>query len=467
MRTDTSKCFLDRKCFFMPLLVCITASAGLAATVTAGSKIDAGVVDFADFGKAVEAWDDVKAISMGDSLFGRLEEKYKGDAGFRAYKSKLNAAEFLAKQMQQQLKKATNAQLFAVADELFHVNSQGAKPTPLSVAPAKRFYETSIGLFSKPVRIATLTDVEKSFLAQYYDLNLRGLTSAIAKAGQALAVAEPTFKGTHDYVLVLPLLHATDKKSVNVDVLPRWMQRPEQLAIFSDSCLLHFGSPFHAMMVAKKSAQVQKRAFSELDFYRSTAKKYGKSYPHVAADCLHKAIDYVPVNESNMTVALQFEIVQLWLNSGTYALAAGQARKIFETYPDHKESGRAIWLYYYALSRNNNTNEILMDIDKALDDKRCEAYKAKLMYIKWWALRRKRDQAARVAALEFELLKQYGHNPMVAPILLSRATDLLASQNYNDAYQLLSELVEEFPSTKAAAQAKRMLAKLKTVKGTE
>ena len=108
-----------------------------------------------------------------------------------------------------------------------------------------------------------------------------------------------------------------------------------------------------------------------------------------------------------------------------------------------------------------------MDVDKALDDKRCEVYKAKLMYIKWWALRRKRDQTARVATLEYELLKQYGNNPMVAPILLSRATDLLASQNYNGAYESLTQLVERFPSTKAAAQAKRMLVKLKDAKGVK
>jgi len=220
-------------------------------------------------------------------------------------------------------------------------------------------------------------------------------------------------------------------------------------------------------MVAKKSAQIQERPFSELEFYRSVAKKCGKSHPHIAADCLHKAMDYVPDKEPDMAVVLQFEVVQLWLDSSNYALAAGQARKIFETYPNHNSSGKAIWLYYYALSRNNNTDEILVDIDKALDDKRCEVYKAKLMYIKWWALRRKRNQTARVAALEYELLKQYGNNPMVAPILLSRATDLLASQNYNGAYESLSQLVEKFPSTKAAAQAKRMLVKLKDAKGVK
>ena len=454
-------------CFFMPLLVCITASIGFSASATDGSGIDTmdtEVLEFAGFSKAIETRDDVKAISIGDPILGRLEQKYKGDAGFRAYKSKLNAADFLAKQMQQQLKRATNARVFAVADELFNMNSKGAKRKPLSVAPAKRFYETSVGLFSKPIRIGNLTDEEKTFLAQYYDLKLRILTSEIAKAGQALAIAEPSFKGTHDYVLVLPLLHVSDNRSISIDILPRWMRRHEQLDIFAGSCLLHFGFPFHAMMLTEKSEQIQNNSFSELDFYRSAARKCGTSHPHIAADCLHKAINHAKDKEPDMAVVLQFEVVQLWLDSSNYTLAAGQARKIFKTYPNHNSSGKAIWLYYYALSRNNNTDMILVDIDKALDDKRCEVYKVKLMYIKWWALRRKRDQTARVAALEYELLKQYGNNPMVAPILLSRATDLLASQNYNGAYESLTELVEKFPSTKAAAQAKRMLVKLKDAK---
>jgi hypothetical protein len=379
----------------------------------------------------------------------------------------LDAAEFLAKQMQQQLRRATNKRMFTVADELFNNNSKGVRTHSLLVAPAKRFYETSVGLFSKPVRIDNLADEEKSFLAQYYDLKLRVLISAIARAGQALAIAEPSFKGTHDYVLVLPLLHASDRKSVNIDVLPQWMRRPDQLNIFVDSCLLHFGFPFHAMMLANKSAQFQNRSFSEPDFYRAAANKCGTSHPHIAADCLHRAIDYATDKEPDRAVALRFEVVQLWLDSRNYALAAGEAHKIFETYPKHREAGKAIRLYYYALSRNNNTDEILVDIDKALDDKRCDVYKAKLMYIKWWALRRKRDQTARVAALEYELLKQYGNDPMVAPILLSRATDLLAGQNYTGAYEPLTQLVEKFSSTRAATQAKRMIVKLKAVKGVE
>jgi hypothetical protein len=283
----------------------------------------------------------------------------------------------------------------------------------------------------------------------------------VAKAGQALVIVEPAFKGTHDYVLVLPLLHASDEKPINVEVLPRWMQRPEQLRMLSDSCLLHFGFPFHAMTLAKHGAQIRREPFSEVEFYRSAAKKCGASKAHIAADSLNKAIDLAGTDDDSVTVDLQFEILQLWLDSENYSLAAGQARKIFETYPDCEQACKAVWLYHYALSRANKTDEILAHVDEALADERCRRYEAKLMYTKWWALRRERDQGAAIAALEYKLLNRYGDEPMVAPIMLSQATDLLARQDYNGACGALSELVEKFPSTKAAEQAKKMLDKLK------
>lgn len=467
MRTKKDSRVLNFRFFLIVLSVCILVSAGFSASAAKAGRMDAKAASFATFHKALEAPDNSKALSTGNTVFAQLEQKYRGDAGFRAYKSKLNAAEFLAKQMQQQLKRATNERMLSVADELFNKNDATAGGNQVSVAPAKSFYETSARLFSRSVRIDNLTDEEKSFLAQYYNLKLRVLTSAIAKAGQALAIAEPSFKGTHDYVLVLPLLHVSDKRSVSVDVLPQWMRRPDELDIFVDSCLLHFGLPFHAMSLARQSAQLQNSSFSEPDFYRSAAKKCGTSRPHIAADCLHRAINHVKDKEPDEAVGLQFEVVQLWLDAKNYPLAASQAHNIFETYPKHKESGKAIWLYYYALSRSNNISQILVGIDKALDDRRCAAYKAKLMYVKWWALRRTRDQVARVAALEYELLKQYGDDPMVAPILLSRVTDSLAKQDYTDAYESLTELLRKFPSTSAAIQGKKMLGKLKAMRAAE
>jgi len=466
MRSKKGDHILNFGFFFILLSLFAFLIVGFTPSIVEAGQADAEVIDFPAFHKALEIQDDSEALSTGNRIFAQLERQYKGDTGFRAYKSKLDAAQFLAEQMQQQLKKAINMRILSVADELFKKNTTAGR-NQLSVAPAKSFYETSVRLFSEPVKIDGLTDEEMSFLGQYYNVKLRVLTSTIAKAGQALAIAEPSFKGTHNYVLVLPLLHISDKKSINIEVFPKWMRGPEQLDIFVDSCLLHFGFPFHAMSLAQKSAQLQNSSFSIPDFYISAAKKCGTSRPHIAADCLHRAIDYVTDKEPDKAVALRFEVVQLWLDSGNYPLAAGQAHKIFETYPNHKESGKAIWLYYHALSRSNNINEILADINRALDDSRCKEYQARLMYIKWWALRRTRNQVARVAALEYEILKQYDNDPMVAPVLLSRATDFLAGQNYTDAYELLTKLVQKFPSTGAAIQAKKILVKLKAVNEVE
>lgn len=465
MITKKDSHFLDFKFVFFGLSVYVFLTADSIASKA--NQMDTEVVNSAVFRKTLDANEYSKALSIGNTLFAQLEQKHKSDAGFMAYKSKLKGAEFLAENMQQQLKRATNAKMFSISEELFNKSGsteQGSQPI---VAPAKSFYETSIGLFSRPVQIDNLTEEEKSFLIQYYDLKLRVLTSQIAKTGQALAIAEPSFNGTHDYVLVLPLLHVSDKTSVNIEILPQWMQQPDQLDIFADSCLVHFGLPFHAMSLAKKSAQFRNTSFTECDFYKSAAKKCGTSRAHIAADCLQRAIEHARDEGSAKIVPLEFETVQLWLDSGNYPLAASQAHRISHTYPDHKESGKAIWLYYYALSRGGNVNGILADIDTALEDKRCEPYKPKLMYIKWWALRRKRDQDAQVAVLEYELLKQYGNDPMIAPVLLSRVTDLLASQDYPGAYTLSTQLVDKFPSTKAAIQAKKMLAKLKAMRETK
>jgi len=458
--------FFDFRFALIGLSVCV-----LLADYCVSSKADRTDIDIvnlvAGFHKSLDAHEYSEALSIGNTLFTQLEQKHKGDTGFMAYKSKLKGAEFLAENMQQQLKRATNTQVFSISNELFDKNDSietGSKPL---VAPAKSFYETSIGLFSQPVKIDNLTEEEKSFLVQYYNLKLRDLTSQIAKTGQALAIAEPSFKGTYDYVLVLPLLHVSDKTSVNVGVLPQWMQQPDQLDIFADSCLLHFGMPFQAMNLAKTSAQLRNTSFSEYDFYKSAAKKCGTLHSHIAADCLHRAINHSRNECSGEAIALEFELVQLWLDSSNYSLAASQAQRISRTYPDHKESGKAIWLYYYALSRSGNVNGILTEIDTAFDDKRCEPYKPKLMYIKWWALRRKRDQDVKVAVLEYELLKEYGDDPMIAPILLSHVTDLLACQDYTGAYELSTRLVDKFPSTKAAIQAEKILAKLKTMRETK
>jgi len=444
----------------------LALSAAMVALFSATGSVSNAQVkpgDYTEFAAAIEAADDARASSIGASIFAALRREYSGDSGLRALESRLKAAEFLAGQMQQQLSKAAGAQLSSVAGEIPSGRNKPSAPW-MMLAPAKRFYETSLRVFSSPVRIDGLDDEHRSFLATYYDLKVRSMVVAVARAGQALAIAEPRFTGTHDYVLVLPLLHTRDGQPLNVGVLPHWMRRPGQLTMLSDSCLLHFELPFQAMSIARESCEMQGKVFSESDFYRSAAGRCGGARAKVAVDCLRRAVVVVADEQPDLAIDLQFDVIQVWLSSGNYLLAAGVAREIFTKYPDHSSAARAIWLYYYALSRNGNTDEILANIDKALADDRCRPYEPRLQYIKWWALRRQRNQSARVAALEYDLLKRFGDDPMIAPILLSRATDLLASQSYTDASEVLQQLVQKFPSTQAAVQARRMLERLKTTK---
>jgi hypothetical protein len=428
----------------------------------AGIQSESEPLDYHAFQQALDSRDDTLVASVGESLFNELRRKYNADPNFLAFVSKLTAAEFLANQMQSQLATATESRIRAVA-EMSEEEPKTNKRSSLLVAPARQFYDSAKETFSKIIRTEGLAEDERSFLAEYYNFKLRVFASAIAQTGQALAVAEPDFKDTYDYVLVLPLLHASEKYPIKLSILPKWMQKAEQLPNFSDSCLLHFDNPFQAMTIEKAIRQEQGKPFSELEFYKSAAKKCGTGKVNVAVDCLKRAMKSVSADDPDAVLGLELDVLQLWRDSGNYTLAAGQAKNIFESYPDRSEYAKAKMLYYHALAVDKADDTILTDIDETIRDDRCRRYKPQLIYLKWVALRRKQDQQARLAAVENELLKEYGHDPIVAPIMLARATDRLADQDYAGAREVLANLVETFPSTEAATAAKRILDKLKTV----
>jgi len=417
--------------------------------------------DLHPFYQAVADGNDNQAISLGDSILSRLKSKYATCPAFSQLQARLTAAQFLADRMIRSLRQATQRKLQSVvADVLADTDARAAAPLP-SITPARLFYQNARNLFARPIPSGPFDPNEQTFLRRYYDLKLRTLTTAIAAAGRALAVADPHFTGTHDYVLVLILLHSLGDRPLNTAMFPAWMRKPSHFEIFSDSCLLHFGLPFHAMELARKAAEMQARRFSVFEFYRNAADRCSKAHPHTAVGCLDRAIERLSPEMIDQRLDLSFRIVQILLDARDYVLAAARAAKIAQTYPDHKRTGRAKWLYYYALSRANKYDEILSTIENALDQPVCRPYRPSLMYIYWWALSRRAPQSPKLALVEHKLLSQYGNLPLVAPVLLSQATDYLARQDYTAAYERLSTLNEKFPQTRAAQQARKMLEKLK------
>jgi len=415
--------------------------------------------DYEPFHQALEDGDEARALSLGQVLYRDFQQAYRSEANFQAFHSKLTAAEFLARQMISQLAGATRRQMLRTTATLFSTST--SQRQPLTLPPAQQFYDTSVSIFSHPVRIGGLTDKQKAFLGSYYDLKLRLLIARIARAGQALAIAEPQFHQTHHYVLILPLLHTSADQPININVLPAWMTKPEQLELLSDVCLLHFNLPIQAMHLAQQAANGLSQTFLPENFYRAAAKKCGVSQANVAVACLEYALAELPASAVDKIILLNFDIAQLWWDTGNFPLAAGQAQKIITTWPDIKEYGRAVNLYYYSLSRSNNVEAILTDINTAIDDARCIAYQAKLMYLKWWSLRRQRKDDARIGVIEHDLIKRYPKNSLVAPVLLSRATDHLGRQDYSAAKISLDQIIKQFPNSKAAVQAHKMITKLK------
>jgi hypothetical protein len=278
---------------------------------------------------------------------------------------------------------------------------------------------------------------------------------------------EPGFKGTYDYVLVLPLLHAKGNKPMKINSLPKWMQQPEILIQLSNSCLLHYAFPQHAMKLAKIVSKLEGQSITVTDLYKSLAKRCDKAHSNIAVECREKAIEFLPGNDIQQVIALKFDIVQIWLDSENFALAASETGKIAESYSNNESFAKAMWLHYYSLMRSNNTEAVLATIDKIINDKRCQAYEPKLMYIKWLALRDSHDMDAQKVALEYDISKKYTKDPMVASILLSRAIDHITHEENNYAYETLTQIIEKFPSTKASKKAKKILERHEANKNAE
>lgn len=398
----------------------------------------------------------VQAIELGNRIFFELSKKHSLSPGFVNLKSRLQSASFLADKMQSQLRNSMNKRLLEVTDD-----QKLEKKNSLVVAPAKSFYDSSVSLFFTPINIDNLPENEKIFLTRYYNLILGKHIENISLAGLGYAVAEPSFKGLYDYVLVLPLLHTVTGKAINYDVLPLSMKTPELLSQLSDSALLHFGRVVAAMSLARDAATIGGRAFNEIDYYIESADKCPPDKANIAVDCLGLAINAVPASDIDRCVELNIQIIDTWQRSKNYALAAGHARLSYEKFPDHPKAAYIIWLYYYSLSRDQQAEAILVDIDNYIDNSICSQYRANLMYTKWWSLRLVHNDSAQMEAMEYRLLKDYSNDQIIAPVILSRATDMIARQNYKEALAILNQLIENFSDTKSADQAKKIVEKLR------
>jgi tetratricopeptide (TPR) repeat protein len=414
----------------------------------------------ANLEQMLEEPDSSRALTSGYALFQKLEKKYPANAELRLLKSRIAAAEYIATQIQSELQQRKGRVLKKMAGQLFgeETDKPNEKLTPLT--SAKDFYNASAAIFETPVPKDIFDSCEKTFLSQYYSLKIASLVDSTIEAAKALSITDRGFDGLYDYALVLPLLHASNDEDINIGLLPKSMRTVDGQGKLSESCLLHYGLPARSMEFAKQAANIAGTSFSEVEFYESATKIARDTKPDVAADCLSRAVELLPPDDADRIVALRLEAAQMWLDSDKYMLAAAEARKAFEAYPQNPSAGRAIWLHYFALSKADDLNSLLSTIDSAICDPRCVEYVVKLKYMKWYSLRCRRPTSPALTAIEKDLLENHADDPIVAPVMLFKAQDLMARQNYDQSRQLFAQIIEKFPTTRAAVEAKEKLSKL-------
>ncbi|MFC1677129.1 tol-pal system YbgF family protein [Planctomycetota bacterium] len=389
--------------------------------------------------------------------FEKLKEKYSDNANFQTYMAKLRAAELLAADMVSQLEKARKKQLNAFSDTLFGNKAEIGKGEALGVSPAREIYKRSKGLFSQPISLRGFSSVEQKFLSGYYNLKLRSLLNEIAEAGRALAVAEPSFKGTYDYVLVLPLLHTKDVGSVNVNSLPQWMQQAEILDALADSCLLHYGFLSPALNLAKKACVQRSDSCDDVELYRCLAGKCGKHNVTIAVQCLEKAIEYLSDNDLGAINELRFDIAQRWTDLGSYKLAAGQLKKIAQNISDSNDAEdtllKIIKIYAEQLKFYDDAIEqCRVFLGKFTDSQQAEYVQfltGKLTYLN-------KDYAG--AATKFDLFQmKYPDSAYVSEAMLLGAISQLSQGQTDEAIERFKGIIQRYPEAELTAHCKFLI----------
>ena len=399
----------------------------------------------------------VNKTDSGAIDFEKLKGKYSGDTNFKTYMAKLRAAEHLAADMVSQLEKVRKRQLNVFSDTIFGNKAETEEAEAFLTAPAIKFYKEAKGLFSQPISLHGFSIAEQKFLSSYYNLKLRSLLNEIAETGQALAVAEPSFKGTYDYVLVLPLLHTKDGSSVNVNSLPQWMQQAGILTALSDSCLLHYGFINPALDLAKMACVQRSGSCDDVELYRFLANKCDKHNVNIAVQCLEKAIEYLPDNDLGTVNELRFDIVQRWAQAGSYKLAAGQAKKIAQHIPDSNEGKESllkiIKIYAEQLKFYDDAIEQCRVFLKKFTDSRQAEYiqflTGKLTYLN-------RDYAGAATKLDLFQMK-YPNSPYVSEAMLLGAISQFSEGQTNEAIERFRRIIQKYPDTELTARCKFLI----------
>jgi len=412
-------------------------------------------MQMADDGKRAQA------LELGDSLFEALLEQKPENPTLALLTQRLGVAEQISALVISGLRPSRPKLLEGIPgmeDIGLPPPAHEDRATRTSLPPpAQDLYWTHLSAFTDELALDDLPMQQATFIGRYYDLQMQ---DSIMKISRQIVVADPNSSENACYAIVLPLVYLCGRDNA-------WDQVESFLALFSPNqldvlwrfSLVQAERPKASAQIARCQAEMTGKDFSLAVWALDAADACIANHrPDLARKLLHIAID--DTKERSKIAELRLKIAEGYARCGDYAAAARTCGQIADDLPDAPFYGRTMATYFGYLAREAKTDQIVTETEPALRDVRCKPYLPQILYLRWWALCKvnRQDEAVRVAQ---RLIEQYPSNPCVAPVLLERATDALARQQYDQCRELLTKLTKGFPGTESAKRAEGILARFK------
>lgn len=386
----------------------------------------------------------------------------------QAFGERLQALRSLRDRIGSRLKAASAAATGSLLDEILArdtVISQAKNVLPADVAPAEQVYAEYLPHFVQGIAVAGLGPTAQDFLKTFYNAEVQEMVEQTMRLGLALSCLDKASYELDYYLLLLPLLHSPVGFDARLlDSLPDRVTTTDKLTHMADFCLLRLGRPDAAAAIAIRLTKQQPSDAVLYQYYQDAAAKcVGNKLPNRAVQCLQQARGLFKPTDPKV-VELRFRICDTWANSKNYALAAGEAGQIARDMPGTGAAGKAIYSRIKYFSEQGDSRSVLLEVDDALHNERCQPYEEELTYLKWVSLRKegKGEQASHVLK---GFLEAHPSSSCGAEMYYAVAVDCLAAQRYDESLQILQSLVEKYPTSPAVRQAQPLIDRLASFAG--
>ncbi len=402
------------------------------------------------------------ALDLGGRLFQSLVARNPDSAALALLSRRLDAAQ----QIDALVRRVVEPSQAKLLEGIAAWNDLGPAPpasrnpdVPVALPPsAQELYWTHVSAFAAEPALEGLSAPPSAFLGGYYDLQMQ---NSILKIGRQAMVADPKSVENACYAVVLPLLYLYGRDNA-------WGQLEPFLALFSADqlgvlwrfVLLQAERPGASAEIARHRAKALHTEFSLAGWASDAANACVADHrPDLARQSLQMAVD--GTKDRDQAVQLRLKIVECQAQCGDYAAAALTCQQMARDVPDHPLYGRIMATYFGYLAQDAKVDPIITETEPALQDLRCQPYLPQILYLRWWALCKtnRQNEAAQIAQ---RLIEQYPQNACVAPVLLERATEALAHQQYDKCRTLLTRLTKDFPGTESAKRAEEILARFQS-----